>query len=42
LAITTPIAPLTSALEDFAAQPAVVSVANPFTTVPFVVSLQSS
>jgi hypothetical protein len=41
-AITTPIAPLVNALAGFAAHPAVVSTANPFTIVPFVVSLHSS
>jgi hypothetical protein len=41
-AITTPIAPLLSALPGFAAHPAAVSAASPFTVVPFVVSLQSS
>jgi hypothetical protein len=41
-AITTPIAPLVSALADFAAHPPEVNCANPFTIVPFVVSLQIS
>jgi hypothetical protein len=41
-AITTPIAPLLSALAGLIAQPALESTASPFTIVPVLLSLQSS